>query len=164
MNTYWLIAAASVVAVTTACGGREDVAAATTPAAATTQAPSPAAVQLTAADLQDRMQKIGAAAAAAQMHLTGKRLPDTAKEAQDVATLFGDVEKFWAQNNRSDAVAWAQQARKAATEFAGAAAAGDAMKSQVAATSMMGNCRMCHDAYREPDGRGGFRLKAGVIR
>jgi hypothetical protein len=155
---------ASVLAATVACESKDRVAAAASAAVSTTQTPAPAAVRLTAADLQDRMQKIGSAAASAQMHLMEKRLMDTAKEAQDVATLLGDVEKFWAQNNRPDAVAWAQQARQAATQLAGTAAAGDAMKAQMAAGSLMGNCQMCHDAYREPDGKGGFRLKAGTIR
>ena len=38
-------------------------------------------------------------------------LPDAAKDRQTIATTFGDVEKFFASKNKSDAVMWAQTAR-----------------------------------------------------
>ena len=160
--------------LTTACGN-QNIAATARPApgivsdsatagAPSTPSPSPAAAQLTTADLQDRMRKMGIAATSVQMSLAEKNLEDAATKAQEIATLLGDVEKFWAQQNRQDAIAWAQQARQAATQTAGAAAAGDAMKTQMAAGTLLNTCQTCHDAYREADGNGGFRLKPGAIR
>lgn len=165
---------AGFVMVTAACGDRElpatatpasdVVAASATASGPVTQSPSPAAAQLTSADLQDRMRKIGAAAASVQMLLAEKNLEDVATKAQEIATLLGDVEKFWTQNHRQDATTWAQQARQAATQTAGAAAAGDAMKAEMAAGTLLSTCRTCHDAYREADGNGGFRLRPGALR
>jgi hypothetical protein len=172
MKSHALILLAFVM-FTAACAD-QDIAASAAPAFGTgsdstsisgrlTQAPSPAAAQLTAADLQDRMRKMGSAVASVQMLLADKNLKDVATKAQDIATWLGDVEKFWTQNHREDAVTWAQQARQIASQAAGAAAAGDAMKAQMAASTLANTCRTCHDAYREADGNGGFRIKPGVV-
>jgi hypothetical protein len=123
-----------------------------------------AAATLTVMDLDDRMKKIGTAAASLRMQLTANQLLDAAKQAQDVALWFGDVEKFWAQNRRADAVAWSQAARRAATDAAGAAAGNDPKKALAATTTLEANCSMCHSAYREGDTKSGFRIKAGAVR
>ena len=174
MRGYRLIlASAGLVMSATACGN-QDIASTPAPtpgvvadspavSGRVTPAPSPAAAQVTAADLQDRMRKLGSAAAAVQKSLDEKNLEAVATKAEEIATLLGDVEKFWTQNRRQDAIAWAQRAREAATQTAGAAAAGDAMNAQKAATTLVKTCATCHDAYREADGNGGFRIKSGVI-
>jgi len=122
-----------------------------------------AAARLTPQDLEARMKDIGSTYPAMRMHLMANQVADAGKEAQQLAVWFGDVERFWAQNNKADAVTWAQDARKFATEVAGAAAAGDAMKATQAAANMQGACKQCHGTYREMDPAGGFRVKAGVL-
>ena len=122
-----------------------------------------AAARLTPADLQARMRIIGPTSGSLRMKLMANQLPDAAKDAQTLATAFADVERFWAQNNKQDAVMWAQQARTGAQEAAGAATAGDAMKATAAAGNMQAQCKQCHTVYREGDAQTGFRIKAGAL-
>jgi len=122
-----------------------------------------AAARLTPDDLQARMRIIGPTSGALRMKLMMNQLPDAAKDAQTLAMAFGDVERFWQQNNKADAVMFAQTARMAATEAAGAAAAGDGMKALAAANTMQAQCKQCHGMYREGDAQTGFKIKAGVL-
>lgn len=122
-----------------------------------------AAARLTADDLDARMKVIGPASGALRTKLMANQLADAAKDAQTLATAFGDVERFFQQNNKTDAVMWAQQARMRAQEAAGAATAGDAMKASTAADNMQASCKQCHATYREGDAQTGFRVKAGTI-
>jgi hypothetical protein len=122
-----------------------------------------AAARLTPDDLQARMRIIGPTSGALRMKLMMNQLPDAAKDAQTLAMAFGDVERFWQQNNKADAVMFAQTARMAATEAAGAAAAGDGMKALAAANTMQAQCKQCHGMYREGDAQTGFHIKPGVL-
>jgi hypothetical protein len=118
---------------------------------------------MTPDDLQARMRVIGPTSGMLRMKLMMNQLPDAAKDAQTLATAFGDVERFWQQNNKADAVMWAQTARMAATEAAGAATAGDGMKALAAANTMQAQCKQCHGTYREGDAQTGFHIKPGVL-
>lgn len=122
-----------------------------------------AAARMTADDLDMRMKIIGPTSGTLRMKLMANQLADAAKDAQTLATAFGDVERFFQQNNRSDAVMWAQQARMSAQEAAGAATAGDAAKATAAAGNMQAQCKQCHGTYREGDAQTGFRIKAGTV-
>src|SRR5688572_5528515 len=161
-----------------ACASRSDTTATTTgqvratsggaAAAGAVQSPAntsgaEAAARLTPQDLDARMKNIGSTYPAMRMQLMANQLGDAAKAAQQLATWFGDVERFWAQNSKPDAVKWSQDARTFATEVAGTATAGDAMKATQAAANMQGACKQCHGTYREADPAGGFRIKAGVL-
>ncbi len=117
---------------------------------------------LTPADLQKSMQKIGPAYAALLKDVKGD-LKAAATDADTLATEFGNVERFWAQRNRPDAVKWAQDARAAASTIAGAAAANDGAKAVTAAPLIGGQCKSCHSAYREGTQETGFKIKAGTI-
>ena len=136
------------------CAGRTAA-----PAAASAQAQA----RMTEADYDALMKKVGPANGAMRMKLMGGMLKDAATDAQALAGLFGDVEKFWAQHNKQDAVKWAAEARTNASEVAGAAAAGDGMKAQTAANNILASCKQCHGMYREGDAQSGFRIKAGTL-
>jgi cytochrome c556 len=124
-----------------------------------------AAPRLSADDYRGFMKTVGSTYPSMQKHLMGGMTAEAAKEAQTLATTFGNVERFWMQNNKADAVKFAQDARKYATEAAGAATAGDAAKASMAAGNMQGMCKQCHGMYREMDPANpiGFRIKPGVI-
>ena len=103
-----------------------------------------------------------------QTSLRGKmkenNLADAAKDAQIIATTFGDVEKFFASRSKADGVKWAQEARMGATAVAGALTAGDAMKAQGELKTMAGSCTSCHMAYRDGGPQaGGYKFKEGSI-
>jgi hypothetical protein len=132
-------------------------------------APPPAATSATQAqatltpmDLQKSMQKIGPAYGSLLKNLKGD-LKAAGSDADTLATEFGNVERFWAQHNKADAVKWAQDARTAASTVAGAAAANDSAKATTAAQSIGGQCKSCHTAYREGTQQTGFSIKAGAI-
>jgi len=122
-----------------------------------------AAARLTTADLDAHMKTIGTALGTLRMKLMTDALGDAAKDAQTLATTFGEVERFFQQRNRRDAVTWAQQARISAQEAAGAATAGDRAKASTAMTTLQQQCSQCHAAYREGDAQTGFRIKAGTV-
>ena len=138
-------------------------AAATPPAAAAPPAPAAAAARVTPEQLDAAMKTITAANGALGTKLMANDLPGAAKDAQTLATAFAEVERFFTQANKPDAVTLAQTARTGATATAAAAAAGDAMKATAARSNMTATCKQCHGVYREGDAQTGYRLKAGTI-
>ncbi len=117
---------------------------------------------MTAQDLDALMKKIGPTYGSLNKNAAAN-LSAAATDGQQLAEHFGNVERFFAQHKKTDAVTWAQEARKYAAEAAGAAAANDAMKAQAAAKNILGSCKQCHGMYREGDQATGFRIKAGAI-
>jgi len=118
---------------------------------------------VTPEQLDAAMKSITAANGALGTKLMANDLPGAAKDAQTLATAFADVERFFTQANKTDAVMWAQQARTGASGAAAAAAAGDAMKATAARGNMTATCKQCHAVYREGDAQTGYRVKAGTI-
>ena len=127
-----------------------------------------AATQVTAKmapeQLDAAMKSIQQSVGSLQKNLKGNMLMEAAKDGQQLATLFGDVERFWQQHNVDEAVKLSQAARAAASDAASAAAAGDQMKAMTATTSLFGTCKQCHTNFREGDAATGFRITAGVIK
>jgi hypothetical protein len=122
-----------------------------------------AAARMTPEQLDAAMKTVNSTNTALGMKLMSNDLPGVAKEAQTLATTFADVERFWAQASKPDAVKLAQQARMAASEVAAAATAGDGMKAAAARSNMTATCKQCHGVYREGDAQSGYRIKAGAL-
>jgi hypothetical protein len=122
------------------------------------------AARISVATHEGYMKALSSANAALGGKLKASDLPGAAKDAQQIAATFGDIEKFWAENKKTDAVTWAQQGRQNATDLAAALSAGDATKAEGARKQMMGSCNSCHMAYREGSPQtGGYTIKAGVV-
>jgi cytochrome c556 len=122
------------------------------------------ATRMTEQDYEQLMEQIGPAFQALRKNLQGGgNTDDAAKEAKNLAELFGGVEKFWTEHKVEDATKWAAMARTHASNAAGAAAAGNTDKAAASAENMGGACKQCHGTYRESDGQGGYRIKPGVI-
>ena len=119
---------------------------------------------LTEQDYDGLMKKVGPTYQALRKKLEGGATADAAKDAQQLAELFGSVERFWAQHKKADAVKWAQQARTYASDAAGTAATGAADKALAAANNMGGMCKQCHGTYREGDASTGFRIKPAALK
>ena len=109
------------------------------------------------------MKNIQQTNGAVQKNVKANMLMEAATSAKQLATLFADVERFFKENNKADAVMVAQTARTGANDVVAAATAGDQMKAATAATSILGTCKQCHGLYREGDATTGFRIKAGTI-
>ena len=139
--------------------------------AATAPAPAPApagagaqaAARVTPEQLDAAMKTVSTTNGALGMKLMSGDLPGAARDAQTLATAFADVERFFAQANKADAVKLAQQARTGASETAAAATAGDATKANAARSNMTATCKQCHGVYREGDAQTGYRVKAGTV-
>jgi hypothetical protein len=152
-----LVGACVLTALAAGCAGRDDAVARTTSVSAPQD-------RLTDADLEKLMQRIGPGYQSLRKMLQDGALENAAREAQQLAELFGGVEKFWTQHRRPDAASRAGEARSAATQVAGNAAAGDGTGAVAAAEQMGGVCKQCHGTYRESDGQGGYRIKPGVLQ
>jgi cytochrome c556 len=157
MRTTILTALLIALIASAACAKKTDE------VAKTTGNPEPQ-TRMNATDLEQLMQKIGPAYQTLRKTLQASDTAEAGKQAQQLAELFGGVEKFWMQHNRPDAVKWAGEARTNASEAAGTAAAGSAAKATAAADNMGGACKQCHGTYRESDGQGGYRIKPGVLQ
>ena len=147
--------------VTLVCAGRTATAG---PSAAAPGAPAQAPKELTEQDYAGLMKKVGPTYQALRKKLESGATADAAKDAQHLAEFFGQVERFWAQHKKADAVKWAQQARTSASDAAGAATTGNTDKAQAAAGSMAGMCKQCHSTYREGDASTGFRIKPAALK
>jgi cytochrome c556 len=122
-----------------------------------------AAARVTPEQLEAAMKGIQQTNGAVQKAVKGNMLMEAATNAKQLATLFAEVERFFQQNSKPDAVMLAQTARIGATDTAAAAAAGDQVKAATAATTILGTCAKCHGVYREGDAKTGFRIRAGTI-
>jgi cytochrome c556 len=122
-----------------------------------------AQARMTEADYDAIMKKVGPTNGGMRKAIMSNQLADAGKNAQQLAMLFGDAERFWTQYKIMDAAKLAREARMFATETAEAAAAGDQMKTQMAADSLLGQCKQCHGMYRAGSQEAGFMIKAGVL-
>jgi cytochrome c556 len=165
MRSFPLVILVATMVAIGACANKSDDGSTggTVSGPATSSASAEAAAQLGPADLEKLMQKIGPTYQSVRKNLQGGSVAEAGKEAQQLGELFGNVEKFWAQHNKEDAVKWAQQARTYASDVAGSAVGGNPAKATAIAENMGGVCKQCHGTYRESDGEGGYRIKPGVI-
>src|SRR5205809_5106633 len=70
-----------------------------------------AAARMTPEQLDAAMKTVSSTNTALGMKLMSNDLPGAAKDAQTLASTFAEVERFWAQANKADAVTFARQAR-----------------------------------------------------
>ena len=117
---------------------------------------------MTPEQLEASMKGIASAQAAMGKKMQGNQLADAAKDAEQLVAHFGEVEKFFAQHKKTDAVTWAQQGKTSATALASALAAGDATKATTERGNMAATCKQCHAAYRE-GAPGNYTIKAGAL-
>jgi hypothetical protein len=109
------------------------------------------------------MKGIAQSNAALQKNLKGNMLTAAAQDAKQLVTLFTDVERFWTQNNKADAIKLASTARTGASDVVAAATANDQMKAMTAAAGIGGTCKQCHSVYREGDAKTGYNIKADAV-
>lgn len=91
--------------------------------------------------------------------LEAKTGPEAAVNAEKIGAAYDSMIGYWRQRNAADAVKLSEDGKAAAAELASAAHAGDAEKAAAAFTKVGGTCRPCHDAHREKDADGKYRVK-----
>jgi cytochrome c556 len=87
--------------------------------------------------------------------------PDTAKIAADAAklqALFKEAEDQFTKMKMAEPAGFAKNISEAAGNLAKEAKTGKIADAKAAKTAI-GQCKGCHDKYRESDGAGGFKLK-----
>jgi cytochrome c556 len=119
--------------------------------------------RMTEADYDALMKKVGPTNGGMRKAIMSNQLADAGKNAQQLAMLFGDAERFWTQYKIMDAAKIAAEAQRNAKETAAAAASGDQMKTQMAADNLLGQCKQCHGMYRTGSQEAGFMIKPGVL-
>jgi hypothetical protein len=192
MRCLWsLVATAVVMTLSAGCANRtaasgnspEPVSTATpgtaTPETARGTPSQPAAAKIAEQDYDAIMKKVGPAYALMRKKLEKGDVIGAATEPQQLAELFGEAEKFWAQYKKQDAVKWSQMARAYATEIADALTAAEGFlrldprvqggvqlrlrRARTTATNLDGMCKQCHGTYREGTEATGFRIKPGTL-
>lgn len=113
---------------------------------------------------QKLMQQAGSSNGALRKAIEGSDAKLAAEQTAALRKTFAEVETFWRGRRRSDAAAWAQDARKLAEHIERAAAAGrwDDVKSH--AGTLGKTCQTCHTAYRERFDDGSYRIKKDPAR
>ena len=86
------------------------------------------------------MKTISSTQTSLRAKMKENNLADAAKDAQIIATAFGDVEKFFASKSKADAAGWAKTGREGATAVASALAANDAAKATTELGNVAGTC------------------------
>jgi cytochrome c556 len=106
------------------------------------------------------MKKVGPAFAAVRQ--ADAATADATKENTAVLKqAFADTEAFWKNKGKTDAIQWAQDARRHVDSIDRAGAAGKWDEVKTAAGSLGQACQSCHTAYRERFDDGSFRIKGG---
>lgn len=91
---------------------------------------------------------------------------DMAAVKQHAAILkqsFTEVEQFWKQKGKPEAMKLAGDARLGAENIDRVVSTGKWDEVKTAAGTLQQSCQACHGAYRERFDDGSFRIKAGVI-
>lgn len=110
---------------------------------------------------QKVMQKVGAANGAFRGIIEKSDANGAKEQAAALKAAFTATEAFFKPHGKTDAIGWAQDARKAAEGIELAAAAGKWDEVKATAGNLGKMCQTCHTAYRERYDDGAFRVKLG---
>jgi len=107
------------------------------------------------------MKRVGPAFTALRGAVDAAKADTAAENAGILKQAFIETEAFWKTRGKTDAVGWAQDARKQAEAIAADAAAArwDAVKTSAGTLGQA--CQTCHGAYRERLDDGSYRIKTG---
>ena len=112
-------------------------------------------------DYDAAMKSIGGTQRGVNDHLEAQSATDLGADGAKFVAGFGTAEAFWKARNVDDAVELAATALAAARKFQEAGAAGDFDAAGAAFGEMRQTCRPCHQAHRERNEDGGYRIKQG---
>jgi mono/diheme cytochrome c family protein len=110
-------------------------------------------------DLVKCMKQVGPTCGKVKKDLEAKSNKDAAEGATKLAGMFVFVEKYWTAKNAADAIKFAKDAQDAAKDVAMAAGAGHDEHAQSSFKTLLGNCQGCHNAHREKNPDGSWKIK-----
>ena len=111
--------------------------------------------------LSKAMKSIQPAFAALRTAVAASKADDAKLQAVVLKSAFAGTEPFWKAKAKTDALGWAQDARKQAETIEKAATTGNWDEAKAAATTLGAACQSCHGAYRERFDDGSYRFKGG---
>jgi len=102
----------------------------------------------------ERMREIDHSFTALQKHREVRRVSDVEKEAEKLALLFGQVEKYWKGRGDEDLAGFARMAKDGAEKARDAAGKNEEKALQASIETIERSCEGCHrepfDKYRIP--------------
>ena len=116
--------------------------------------------RVTIAQHEAAMKMIAQNAQPMQKAIKSNMLADAGKHAAELERLFTQVEQFWTQHKKDDAMKLAQTAKMGAADVVAAIKANDQAKAMMAAGNLGGTCKQCHGTYREGNPEVGYSIKA----
>jgi cytochrome c556 len=108
-----------------------------------------------------QMKKIQPAFTALRTAVAASKADESKENAGILKAAFAETEAFWKSKGKTDALGWAQDARKQAETIEKAAAAGTWEEAKTAAATLGTACQTCHGTYRERFDDGSYRFKGG---
>lgn len=93
-----------------------------------------------------------------RLHIDGD-LASVPGDAEQLADVFDQVEGFWILRDDEEAQQWALDIQEAADELSDAAGANDQDGAREALQGIQQRCASCHDARREQQPGGSYRIK-----
>ena len=112
--------------------------------------------------LQEVMKQVGPANGALRADADKMDAATTKEHAMTLTKAFTQTEAFWKAKGRTDAVQWAQEARKLAETIDAAATTAKWDEVKTSAAALGQKCASCHGAYRERFDDGSFRIKVAT--
>jgi hypothetical protein len=102
----------------------------------------------------ERMHEIDHSFSVLQKHREVRRIADVEKEAEKLATLFEQVERFWKGRGDEDLAGFARMAKEGAEKARQAAAKNEEKALEASVDTIARSCEGCHreplDKYRIP--------------
>ncbi|MBI3895373.1 MAG: hypothetical protein HY313_05535 [Acidobacteria bacterium] len=111
------------------------------------------------AEYPNWMKTVSATASSLGKNLEAKSGDAAAADAQKLQEVFGQVKAFWEKRNVSDATQFATNAQSGFHEIGQLAAGGKFEEASAALTKVRENCAGCHNAHRERQTDGTFKIK-----
>ena len=111
------------------------------------------------AEFQPLMQSAAASCKQMKAGLDAGDAKAAATHAAATAENFTKIEKWWAAKGKKDAAGWAADAAAKAKHIETMAKGGDTAGGAAHFKMLTGNCGSCHDAYRDKDAAGKWKIK-----
>jgi hypothetical protein len=105
------------------------------------------------------MQSIRETVASLNSNLEANAGTAAAADANKVAGIFEQVHAFWQRKNVADAMQFSMAAQNGFKTLAEHASAGRFAEASEALAAAQQNCSGCHQAHRERDPAGAWRIK-----
>ena len=118
-----------------------------------------AAKTWTDADLDKLMKEINAAVGVLRKSIDGQNAEMAKEQADQIESLFEQVDDFWSARNVRDAVDTADDAAEHADHIEDAVDGKDFAKAGEHMKLLQGTCATCHGKYRDKGPDGSFRIK-----